>query len=269
MKKIAINTQAEGHSQRCLSVHWLDTPNLTRKRQMVLTCVGRTLVLASNERAALRRESNGEHFKSPVQTRCKSGNLHFPQIHWEIRCHSTPCSANCGPWHQEPDDMPWWSLSDWAGTQDRRKVFYHKVWKPLKPRTFRVSEQRNFIASTKRKARSNSNGRDWHQNSGYFCCQNSGWIGSTLTFPEAILPISSRKCTNPPILIQFPCTLENFMYSCQQRAGGSLRGIFFNKILTFFRRLSWWVEIPCLKEGKTHAALCYLLSYSCLTCWWC
>lgn len=80
------------------------TPNLTRKRQMVLTCVGRTLVLASNERAALRRESNGEHFKSPVQTRCKSGNLHFPQIHWEIRCHSTPCSAQL--WSLTPG--AWW-----------------------------------------------------------------------------------------------------------------------------------------------------------------
>lgn len=46
---------------------------------------------------------------------------------------------------------------EWGHRAKGKYPFYHKVWKPLKPRTFRVLEQKSFTESTKRNARSNSN----------------------------------------------------------------------------------------------------------------
>lgn len=47
--------------------------------------------------------------------------------------------------------------TEWGHRAKGKYLFYHKVWKRLKPRTFQVSEQRIFPVSTKRNARSNSN----------------------------------------------------------------------------------------------------------------
>lgn len=76
------------------SLLWPDTPNLRRKRQMVLTCACRALVLASNKRAALGRERMESTSKAQHRPGAKVAIFfHFPQIHWKICCHSTPCSA--------------------------------------------------------------------------------------------------------------------------------------------------------------------------------
>jgi len=42
------------------------------------------------------------------------------------------------------------------------------------------------------------------------------------------------------------------MYSCQkqQRAGGSLHGVFLSNILTFFTRFSLWAEMSTLEWGQ-------------------
>lgn len=237
---------------------------------MALTCACRALVLASNNSAALRKE----------QRRALQNPSTDPVQKWQL-----PLST---------DPLPFYNLFSLTVVLDTRSLVTRpgrakepeqghraKGEVPGLSQGLDTSQTKNissvetvkFYSKHQEESKVKLKWGDWHQNPGYLCCQNFGWIGSTLTFPEATLPInSSRKCTNPAILIQFPCASENFTYSCQeqQRAGGSLLGIFFNNILTFFRRFSWWVEIPYLNEGETHAALCYsILSSSCPTCWWC
>lgn len=113
--------------------------------------------------------------------------LHFVQL-------------NCGPWHQQPGDMPWWGSSDWAGTQGRREVSgLSQGLETSQTKNILSVRTEKFYSEHQEESKVKLKWRDWHQNSGYLCCQNSGWIGFTLTFPEAVLPInSSRKCTNQP-----------------------------------------------------------------------